>query len=452
MSGMAGAGRSSSSPNLCFRCVLVFLAIVIGSTVVISAADHVALAKRGYEPSVYTGSTLRSLRELGRPGESLADSWRPMAEALQILRSPEGDRLYEKVFFEDKVKFQYPPTSLVYLAALESLGLGSVDTLDAINAVVFVVGCIAFVYLVLSLLLSRISQPLAAWQYWTLAGLLTLAALLCYPSIRALELGQIQVWINTLFVGACIAWLRGAKTTAGALLALAATMKPQLGVFLIWALVWREWPFLRGFLGVGLPVGILSLLLFGVHNHIAYLDVLSFISAHGESYFANQSVNGLAHRVLGNGTSLQFDSFAFPPADPLVTAATFLSTLGFLALALVPALRAGQRRADIIDLAIMALCATVASPIAWEHHYGVVLPLFGIALALLCAAQGQRAALLWLAAGWIIAGNFLPAANYLADTWLNLVQSYLFFAALVLLGVLIYLRRQNPDGVRELAT
>jgi hypothetical protein len=275
--------------------------------------------------------------------------------------------------------------------------------------------------------------------------------MLYYPSVQALKLGQIQVWINALFVGACIAWLRGAKGTAGAMLALAATTKPQLGIFLLWAVLWREWQFLKGFLVAGLPVGIISLLLFGVHNHIGYLEVLSFLSKHGEAYFANQSVNGLVHRALGNGINLRSDNALFAPVDARVIAATYVTSLIFLAIAFAPALKARPRRAGIVDLAIMSLCATVASPIAWEHHYGVLLPLAGIALVLLCRSAAHRAALVVLTVSWVLTTNYLPAANYLSDTWLNFLQSYLFFAALLLLGVLVYLRRQIETGESDRA-
>jgi hypothetical protein len=447
MSATGGADVVGRRIDACYRCVLAVLLTVIGSVVVISAGDHVLLAKRGYEASAYNGSTIRSLRESTRAGPSKADSWRPMNEALRILKSPGGDRLYEQVFLEDQVKFQYPPTSLVYLSVLDAVGLGSPEALDVINIVIVVAGCFGCAYLVLSLLRPRLPWGLETWQLGVLVILLTLAALLSYPFVRALELGQIQAWINTLFIFACIAWIRGAKATAGALLATAATIKPQLGIFLIWALLWREWPFLRGFLLAGVPIGLVSLLLFGVHNHVAYLDVLSYISRHGEAYFANQSVNGLVHRALGNGVNLEFQPYEFPPADPYVVAATSLAGVAFLAIALLPALRAGERRPDIVDVAIAALCVTMASPIAWDHHYGLLPPLFGIALALLCASDGHRTALLWLVASWVVASNFLPFTNYLADTWLNFLQSYLFFAALILLGVLIDLRRRNPDGV-----
>jgi hypothetical protein len=436
-----------TSPGIaasCIRCVRAVILVVIGSVLVAGIVDHVAWSAKSYEPSAYNGSTLRALRETARPGGSTADSWHPMNEALRAARSADGDRLYQEVFFEARIKFQYPPTSLVYFAVLEPFGLTSPNTLDAINSAIFAVGCVSFAGLVLLLLSPSMRQGDA--RHWMLAALLVLAAVFYYPSVQALKLGQIQVWINTLFVFACIAWLRGAKATTGALLALAATIKPQLGIFLVWAVLWREWPFLRGFLAAGLPIGIISLLMFGVHNHIAYLEVLSFLSKHGEAYFANQSVNGLVHRALGNGINLRSDNTLFAPVDARVIAATYATSLILLAVALAPALKAGGRRPTIADFAIMSLCATVASPIAWEHHYGVLLPLLGIALALLCASLVHHAALIVLAISWMMSANYLPAANYLSDTWLNFMQSYLFFATLMLLGVFVYLRRQIEMG------
>lgn len=428
----------------CTRRVLAVLLIVIGSVLVVSIADYISWSRKNYELTPYNGSTLRALREVARPGISTADSWRPMNEALRVVRSSEDGTLYRKLFFEDQIKFQYPPTSLVYLAALEPLGLTSPDALDVINLAVFALGCVAFTALVLQLLPPQIrrGEP----SQWMLGVLLVLAAVLYYPSIQALKLGQIQVWINTLFICACLAWVRGSRATAGALLALAATIKPQLGIFLVWAVLWREWPFLKGFLAAGLPIGIISLLLFGFRNHVGYLEVLSFLSQHGEAYFANQSVNGMVHRALGNGINLRSDNTLFAPVDTRVIAATYVSSLVLLVIALAPALRAGRRRPDIIDLAIMSLCATVASPIAWEHHYGVLLPLAGIALALLCAGTAHRAALAVLVVSWVLAANYLPVANHSSDTWLNFIQSYLFFAALMLLGVLVYLRGEVQAG------
>jgi hypothetical protein len=187
-------------------------------------------------------------------------------------------------------------------------------------------------------------------------------------------------------------------------------------------------------------------LIFGIHNHITYLEVLSFISKHGEAYFTNHSVNGVVHRALGNGTSLTFDHHAFPPADPRVAGATLITSLVLLAIALLPAVLSGRQRPDIVDVSIAALCATIASPIAWEHHYGVLLPVLGIALARVCVGPSRPIAAALLAFSWVLSANYLPAANYLDNTWLNFMQAYLLFATLILLGVLLSLRREvNRD-------
>ena len=429
----------------CRRCVSAMLFLTIVASLLVAAFDQAVLMRNGYLASVYTGSTLRSFREMTRSFDWDDDSWQPMADALALLRSPERDRLYEKVFFEDKTKFQYAPTSLVYFVGLDAMSLATANRLNAINAFIFILGCAAFGYLMLRLSLPPVARsPDAA--VWSIVLPSFLTALLYYPSVRALELGQLQVWINTLFVFACIAWLRDAKAIAGVLLALAATLKPQFGIFLIWALLWREWRFLVGFLGAGLPIGIISLLIFGLHNHLAYLQVLSFISQHGESFYANNTINGLLHRAFQNGENLVFDKNAFAPFHASVATATFVSSLVFLTMALLPAVFARGRRPGIIDLGIATICATIASPIAWEHHYGIMLPILGIALVQVCATARRASILAWLALAWILSGNYFPVTNYASDTWLNIVQSYLFFAALILLGLLFHLRRQIARG------
>lgn len=425
--------------DACRRCTHTVLLIVVGSVIVFGIIDHLTWSLTGFEPSIYHGSTLRSLRELVRPGNPTDDSWRPMIEALHVLRSPDGDNLYETIFFGERIKFQYPPTSLIWLAALEPFGLANAHALNAINALVFLAGIIGVVHLTVLLRRDEI-----AWegQAWGTLLLIMLAALLFYPTIQALKLGQIQVWINTLFIFACVAWLRGSRAAAGALLALAATIKPQLGVFLVWALLWREWSFLRGFLAAGLPLGILSLFMFGINNHLSYFKVLSYISQHGEAFFTNHSINGIVHRALGNGTSLGFDHNAFPPADARVAAATLIASLILLAVALVPAALSGGQRPTIVDFAVAAICSTIASPIAWEHHYGVLLPIFAITLTKLCSAPGRVIAVAALTIAWVLSANNLPAANYLIDTPLSFMQAYLLLAALILLGLLLWLRRE----------
>jgi alpha-1,2-mannosyltransferase len=70
-----------------------------------------------------------------------------------------------------------------------------------------------------------------------------------------------------------------------------------------------------------------------------------------------------------------------------------ISSVALLALALWPP-RETAARGGVIDFCLMGLAATMASPIAWEQHYGVALPIF-VAAYRICAAgsKGTRVAL-----------------------------------------------------------
>jgi hypothetical protein len=281
------------------------------------------------------------------------------------------------------------------------------------------------------------SNPAASPSRFHVA-LLVAVVFLYYPTVQGYEIGQIQIWINLLVSLACLCWLGERTAWAGALVGLAATIKPQFGLFLLWGVLWREWKFVRGFAATVVPLVLLSLALFGLRNHLSYLTVLSFISQHGEAYFPNSSINGLLNRLLFNGNNLVFQLHEFPPFHPVVATITYLSALVFL-------LIRQPERPTLSDFSIAVLCATLASPIAWEHHYGVMLPLFAIALAKLtaCPERYSPRALWALGAAWVLAANNLAFLNALSGSVLNVLQSYLLFAGLTLLGVLLHIRRRE---------
>ena len=80
--------------------------------------------------------------------------------------------------------------------------------------------------------------------------------------------------------------------------------------------------------------------------------------------------------------------------------------------------------------AILAVSLTIASPIAWEHHYGVLLPAFGFVAAM---NAGRAAKLLLIVMSFIFVSNFIPAFNLLAETPYNFLQSYMLAGGLVFL-------------------
>jgi hypothetical protein len=184
-------------------------------------------------------------------------------------------------------------------------------------------------------------------------------------------------------------------------------------------------------------------------NHIDYLHVLSFLSQHGEAYFPNQSVNGVLNRLMSISdpqayVSLDLPAGKFPPFTPWIWAATLATSLALLLFAL---LRPFQRddRHRVIDLSSMAVCCTMASPIAWEHHYGVTLPIFAV---LLVTCLGDRSRLMWLGIAYVLVSTFVPAANLLAASPLNLLQSTLFAGAIILL-VLLGTDKADGSSVRH---
>jgi alpha-1,2-mannosyltransferase len=239
---------------------------------------------------------------------------------------------------------------------------------------------------------------------------------------------------------ALIAWTLGRRGAAGVLIGVACAIKPQLGLLLVWALLWREWRFAVGVMTGVVPLVAISVGLYGLHNHLEYLSVLSFLSRHGESFFPNNSVNGILNWYLSGEDSLRWHSNAFPPYNPIVYAGTMAASLAFLALIVAPPLLARGRRADLSDLGAAAICTVVASPVAWEHHYGILLPIFAVALkqTLGIADRSRKlVALSLLTLSWALVADFIPFAFFLSRTPLVVAQGYCFFGALLLLVVLM---------------
>ena len=101
----------------------------------------------------------------------------------------------------------------------------------------------------------------------------------------------------------------------------------------------------------------------------------------------------------------------------------------------------------MIDFCLIALSGTMASPIAWEHHYGITLPIFAVLLA---GSIGDHRRLAWLAVAYVLVSTFLPITNFLAATPLNILQSSLLAGAMILL-VLLHQRQgaSAPVGSKD---
>jgi hypothetical protein len=381
--------------------------------------------------------------------EGCDDSWGIMAYALKYAQSPHTTPLYTEIFFNQKLKFQYPPSSLFAVdAMLRVAGPDLVRTSECLDyelaSLNDVLGWFFILMSALSaaILLERgLRQALPVPSSHALVGaraLLVLGlALTFYPIVKGFTLGQIQVWLNGLFALSLVCWATGWKASSGVLIGLMCLVKPHYALFVLWAAVRREWRFTIACVAAGLVGLVASIATFGWTDNLDYLQVFWFLSQHGEVYYPNQSFNGLFNRVMtlidpDHYNSIAFDDKGFPPFNPWIYAGTIATSLALLAAAIFRRGNEGDRD-RVFDFCIMGLSVTMASPIAWEHHYGILFPIFAVLLA---GAIGNRTRLILLAVSYMVISNFFPAINLLAATVFNVAQSYLLFAALVVLALL----------------
>jgi len=394
------------------------------------------------------------------------DSWEPIHHALQHYYTAPGEGIYRSIFFDEHVKFIYPPTSLVFLDPLYQLGddMFFYRVLHALSwfsvlATSILVGNILVRTLDLTPegVLAQDKKPL--YRLWAVG---TGFAITFYPLLRSFRAGQIQTCIDLLFVCVVLAWISEKKTLGGVLTALIVAVKPQLGLLFFWAIFRKEYRFAAGLAIAGGCILVLSCSLYGIQNHLDYLSVLSVLATHGESYFANQSLNGLLNRIYNTGVVTYWDGHNYPAFHPIVFSATLVSSIILVAIPFIAIWKDRVRKqhetlgrgTSLLDVSIATVCFTLASPITWDHHYGILLPLYVITVSM---ALRHIHALPRLFYG-LLAGSFLLTANYFqfaesfVATMFSPLLSYGLFGGLLLLACLLFLRFRfvrddSPAGV-----
>lgn len=386
------------------------------------------------------------------------DSWEPMWQAFEQIKAAPKEPLYAQIFFDEHTKFQYPLTSLLLFYGLQVVLVPfNPQYPETLYQLLAIISWLSFIgLLIVSVIIFRDSQRVSVSTAQTLATdankpkpLLSILLLLglgltFYPAIRAYSLGQIQAWINLIFALMLWAWIHEKKKISGVLGGLICLIKPQYAVILLWGLLRKQWQFAIALLSVTAIGWLTACTLFGLSNNLDYLKVLSFISKRGEAYYPNESVNGLMNRLLFNGSNLQWTGDAFAPFNGWVYACTLLSSV-FL---LIVALRSPRPKAtsdSSTDFMLVSLTATMASPVAWEHHYGILLPIYAVLLPQLSQHRiwGSFTLPLLGLSYWLTSNYFYVAKKFAALPLLNIFQSYLFFGALIVLLSLHRLRAQN---------
>lgn len=407
----------------------------------------------GWVPAGINHSTLANLRRVVT-GAMGADSWAPMHAALKAAGAPGKGGIYQQIFFEHQVKFQYPPSSLLPVAALDWIrGPASRERqrdrlLNGVTRIAYfltVAATVALLDLRLRSEARRSGRALGRGQRSLAAVGAAGMGILFYPLVKGVTLGQIQIWIDLLFVLALLFWLSRREGAAGVALGLTVWLKPQYGLILLWGLLRRRWRFASAFAVTAIVGTVWAILVYGFAEHLDYLKVLSVLARHGESYFPNNSVNGLLHRWAGIGNPEVPNAFTgasfLPPYVPWIYVVTLATSIAILALGLWRARGAGEV-ASAADLGAMTLAATMASPIAWSHHYGILAPL----LALLFASWwggSRRVPGGWLLVAYLLAANCFAFTLRFADSPWNFLESHLYGGAWIVLVLLMRLRNEG---------
>ena len=384
------------------------------------------------------------------------DSWNPMILALTHCKQFPDISIYQELLIENGIKFQYPPTSLLLFDIPERIfGIHYHMTATIYNAFSWVSGILIVVFTskMLTLVIEKydfgqfnLTSNKTPFLQFIIIGIITV---LFYPLIHSYRLGQIQTILTMLATLVLYYYLCDKKRVAGLCLGLICLVKPQLGLIFVWGLIRKEWLMVISGCITIVAVLLPSILLYGFHNHWDYLAALSHLSRYGECFYANQSVNGLMNRLLFNGNNLNWSGTAFPPFNLTVYVSTLFSSVILILFGLLWGCK--NTKPNVIKLSIMMLCTTMASPIAWEHHYGILLPIFVLLSPFILYYYQTSKWKIWMyALAFVMASQYLSIVNKLANSYLNILQSYLYFAALVILAFLFLMTKKlNKCDMKE---
>jgi hypothetical protein len=360
------------------------------------------------------------------------DSWTPMLGSVNSFLAHPGVAIYQAKLYDTLI---YPLTSILPLLWMKQAGMSDATVLRALMIASWIaVVAVVALQVLLAAKISGQSAPQHGTLSWRAGVATAFAAFFFMPITLAFSLGQAQIFLDLFFTLMVLFWIERRERLAGVTMALLAMVKPQFGLLLLWAALRRRWNALAAGALTLAAGGAVSLTAFGLRNNLDYLGVLAGLSRKAQSHYANQSIFGLLNRAIFNGENLPYHPYVYPPFVPWIYGVTLATTAVLALLALAYPWR--ERAGGMADLAAIGVVSVIATPMAWEHHYGVMLPLF-VWLWFAVYRRGVGSALA-LALAWVPIADFLSPLNFFAAVPVaNLLQSYMYFGALLLLGLLL---------------
>jgi alpha-1,2-mannosyltransferase len=355
------------------------------------------------------------------------DSWTPMLGSVDSFLAHPGLPIYQAKLYDTLI---YPLTSILPLLWMRQAGMSDAAVLRTMMFMSWLAVCGA-VAVAVAIAAKMVGPGRLTWR----AGVATaVAAFFFMPITLAFSLGQAQIFLDLFFALMVLFWVQGKERPAGVMMALLAMVKPQFGLLLLWAALRRRWSALVSG-GVTLGVGaVVSLAVFGVRNNLDYIGVMAGLSRKAQSHYANQSMFGLLNRAIFNGENIPYHPYVYPPFVPWVYYVTLATTALLVLVALVYPWR--ERAGGMADLSAIGVVCVIATPMAWEHHYGVML---GIFVWLWFGVYRRGVGSVWaLALAFVLIADFLSPFNFFsAMPVANVLQSYMYFGALLLIGLLM---------------
>lgn len=437
------------------RLVLTYIAIAF----FVSATVTLLLMSTGNNfVDAVTRTPIGAPVTLAQPTNS--DSWMPMLKTLERMKTdPEGG-LYA-VFRNGEWKFQYPPIAILIAEAVPEAMAAEARADWILSSLArwnnwF---CRAMIALTLSISAAILIQSQRRYgsgrqplrTEWLMAGAVMLLGITYMPILGGYLLGQFQLACNALVALAILLFIQSRRLAAGVVIGLFCLIKPQLALVGLWALFRREYRLAIGIALVGVPGVLLSVALYGFQSLIDYVGVLQTLSRQSEAFFYNQSLAGILLRFRDPELSI----FLLPMGSPLPPYVGWIHQIStvhtglLILLALVIRSKTPGTAARLVDFCTIITVATVASPVAWNHHFGALFPVL-VAIAPLIIAMPRGAvpltllSLAWLAIG---AAVIMPDALY-HSRWTGLLGEQMFVGGQILVALLLLIQlRAHPIGL-----
>ncbi len=227
-----------------------------------------------------------------------------------------------------------------YYAPPLGIAIGPLDQLGGGSAV-----AIWFLLHVAALAAACALMPVPVWVRLASFGVVALS----FGATRDLVLGNVSV---LLLLPLAVAWRSLDRPVGAVAQALAMSVRPMLGVLLIWQMLRRQWRAVAWTIGSGLAIIALSLPFVGIDGYRDYLTVLRNLSG----------LTGEAHNLDLSSTALAAG------ADQAVAQLALLVSyaIGIAAIGL------SLRRDREIGFVVTAMASLLLVPLLWDHYLAML--------------------------------------------------------------------------------